>query len=71
MALKSRFLSNRPEDVQWRVQQMHENNAIEGVVLKPGVSRLLDDMAAEGLSPAEKLERLRRRFRVPALEAAE
>lgn len=54
----SRFSSNDPKDIAWRVEQMHVDNAIEGVERDPALAAFVAELNAAGLSPEEKIKRV-------------
>lgn len=60
MAAKTiyRFASSDPEDVAWRVEQMHANNAIEGIERNPVLKAYVEKMQPAGLTVEEKIQRI-------------
>lgn len=54
----SRFASDRPEDIAWRVEQAEVDGTIEGIETSPELEELVTAMDAEGLSPEEQIERI-------------
>jgi hypothetical protein len=58
MAKFSRLSSNDPQDIAWRVQQMHVDTAIEAIDRNPILVALVAEMDAAGLSPEEKIKRV-------------
>jgi hypothetical protein len=54
----SRFKSQAAADVAWRVDQMHANNAIEGIERDLELSAFAEQMEREGLSDDEQIARL-------------
>lgn len=54
----SRFSSDATRDVDWRVSQMHANNAIEGVKKDEALSILVEKWDAAGVSDDDQIARL-------------
>lgn len=68
---QSRFSSQDPADIAWRVQQMYENSAIEGIERDPVLAAFVDQMDAEGVPPEEQIRRIIAFDRKAARTAAE
>ncbi|KXG87359.1 hypothetical protein [Agrobacterium bohemicum] len=54
----NRFFSNEAKDVAWRVDQMHANNAIEGVQKDEALAALVEEWNAAGVADDEQVARL-------------
>lgn len=54
----NRFSSNEPKEVAWRVDQMHANNAIEGVQKDEALAALVEEWNATGVADDEQVARL-------------
>ena len=54
----NRFSSNKTKDVAWRVDQMHANNAIEGVQKDEALAALVEEWNAAGVADDEQIARL-------------
>ena len=68
-----RLFSDRPEDIKWRVAQMHASSRIEGIERDPVYVQFVDDLERQGLSVGEQIERFTAfvRARHAAVDAAE
>jgi hypothetical protein len=60
----SRLHSKDPADAAWRAGQAQVDADIEGLSRDPGADRLVAEMAAEGVAPRQRIERLKAYFRV-------
>jgi hypothetical protein len=60
----SRLHSKDPADAAWRARQAQVDADIEGLSRDPGADRLAAEMAAEGVAPRQRIERLKAYFRV-------
>ncbi|MES5100693.1 hypothetical protein ABUK73_20905 [Agrobacterium sp. BA1120] len=54
----NRFSSNEAKDVAWRIDQMHANNAIEGVQKDEALAALVEEWNAAGVADDEQIARL-------------
>ncbi len=59
----SRLHSKDPADAAWRAQQAQVDADIEGLSRDPGADRLVAEMAAAGIAPRQRIERLKAYFR--------
>lgn len=57
------FSDESPEAQAWRVQQMHENNAIEGVEMDQEIANLVAEWDRQGIPDDEQIERLKELIR--------
>jgi hypothetical protein len=54
----SRFDSNDPKDVAWRVEQAYVDAEIEGVKRDPALTAFVAQMDADGIDPEEQIRRI-------------
>lgn len=54
----SRFSSQKPEDIAWRVNAARVDSAIEGMERHPVLAKLVDDMDAAGVPVEEQIKRI-------------
>jgi len=55
---ESRFSSQKPEDIAWRVNVAHIDAAIEGIERHPVLAKMVDDMDDQNISIEEQIERI-------------
>ena len=55
----SRLHSKDPADAAWRAQQAHVDADIEGLSRDAGIDRFVAEMAAAGIAPRQRIERLK------------
>jgi len=54
---EGRLFSNKPEDIEWRVAQMHASSRIEGIERDPEYAQFMDELEARGVPPAERISK--------------
>ncbi len=59
----SRLHSKDPADAAWRAGQAQVDADIEGLSRDPEADRLVAEMAAEGVAPRQRIDRLKAYFR--------
>lgn len=67
----SRFTSQKPEDIEWRVNVARVDAAIEGMVRDPILAAHMDRMRAAGATTEERLKFVSEYFPNDVMSAAE